>query len=292
GTAVSSLSSGGSDAWLTAGSSRRSGRASTSPDDPLGGRLPTIARPGSAPSYDDQPDMPIMAEAQLAAQQRSLSLPKSFLATGGTIGDQSGGSSPQRRGVNSNDSSPGLTRKILTPETSQTAPVTPSHEGARKSPSRSPSTGTPTSRPKASSTPVLLEGSNNKEKKFGEAVSHSSDYSLNPPRPRQLGPRNLSVPAQPQSSTESVLQKFRKTFSLRFHQQSPKSQKQSPKAQAQAHAQASCESSDGGAADESAPPPAPIPIVAEKKEKLLTSLEDLLADRANEEAEVQHHKYR
>nr|CAH7715431.1 unnamed protein product [Callosobruchus chinensis] len=205
-----------------------------------------------------------MAEAQLAAQQRSLSLPKSFLTTAGSIGDQSGGSSPQKQGMNSIDSSPGLTRKIPTPEISQTAPVTPLHEGSRKSPSRSPSTGTPTSRPKAASTPLLLESSNNKE------MSHSSDYSLNPPRTRELGPRNF------------VLQKFRKTFSLRFHQQSsPKSQKQSPKAQPQT--QVSCESSDGGAAEE--PAPAAPPAIIEKKEKLLTSLEDLLADRAAEEAE-------
>ncbi|KXZ75736.1 Spermatogenesis-associated protein 13-like Protein [Tribolium castaneum] len=126
----------------------------------------------------------------------------------------------RRRGTESLGSSPGLPRKLVTQssETSHTAPVTPLHEGSRR---RSP-LGVVGRRAKASSTPQLLEAATpaSENRKWSENTEQTNETRVNTQTKEPTTRRNL--PAT--TSTESVLQKFRKTFSLRFH---PKKQSSS-----------------------------------------------------------------
>ncbi|XP_064214036.1 uncharacterized protein RhoGEF3 isoform X2 [Tribolium castaneum] len=197
-------SSSGSEVWLTTVAKKTSG-ASTPEDLGDGGK-----RPGSAPTEE-------RSNGFLESQQRSMSLPKSFLS----VGQQQGGQFPwRRRGTESLGSSPGLPRKLVTQssETSHTAPVTPLHEGSRR---RSP-LGVVGRRAKASSTPQLLEAATpaSENRKWSENTEQTNETRVNTQTKEPTTRRNL--PAT--TSTESVLQKFRKTFSLRFH---PKKQSSS-----------------------------------------------------------------
>ncbi|XP_064214034.1 uncharacterized protein RhoGEF3 isoform X1 [Tribolium castaneum] len=215
-------SSSGSEVWLTTVAKKTSG-ASTPEDLGDGGK-----RPGSAPTEE-------RSNGFLESQQRSMSLPKSFLSVGqqqgalpvvGEVSEEEqsphiGGQFPwRRRGTESLGSSPGLPRKLVTQssETSHTAPVTPLHEGSRR---RSP-LGVVGRRAKASSTPQLLEAATpaSENRKWSENTEQTNETRVNTQTKEPTTRRNL--PAT--TSTESVLQKFRKTFSLRFH---PKKQSSS-----------------------------------------------------------------
>ncbi|XP_044261717.1 uncharacterized protein LOC123009457 [Tribolium madens] len=193
-----SSSSSSSDVWLTTSDrtvAKKSSGAST-PED-----LSSDKRPGSAPTEE-------RSNGFLESQQRSMSLPKSFLS----VSQQQGGQFPwRRRGTESLGSSPGLPRKLITQssETSHTAPVTPLHEGSRR---RSPLGGVGR-RAKASSTPQLLEAPTSENRKWSENTEQTNETRVNTQTKEQTPRRNLPTT----TSTESVLQKFRKTFSLRFH---------------------------------------------------------------------------
>ncbi|XP_030760452.1 uncharacterized protein LOC115885626 [Sitophilus oryzae] len=209
-------SSSGSDVWLTPSRvSSRKGSGASTPVDAFPDRIVT-SRPGSAPTEEVQPgDL-------LVAQQRSMSLPKSFLSGGagpvvGVNGMylQSGDISWQRHGTDSLGSSPGLPRKIPTPEVAHTAPVTPLHEVRRGI--RSP-LGV-IRRTKASSTPHLSDsqtatvGGGGNTRKWRKRPEEE-ELCLDP-----AGPDEDGLERDPLAPTaESVLQKFRKTFSLRFPQ--------------------------------------------------------------------------
>ncbi|CAG9859561.1 unnamed protein product [Phyllotreta striolata] len=167
-----------------------------------GTRESVATRPGSAPSEDAD------AETQQQLQQRSMSLPKSFLSASY---QPPGGTLPwQRHGTESVGSSPGPPRKLPTPEPSLTAPVTPLHEGNRH---RSPVGGTESRRAKASSTPQLLEESSNSEVNKWESIDQLEDRSGDKDNRPPAARRQLSAGRE----SGGVMQKFRKTFSLHFH---------------------------------------------------------------------------
>ncbi|XP_057660132.1 mucin-2 isoform X2 [Diorhabda carinulata] len=204
-------SSSGSDAWLTASASIKTSMKSSgtslhrdeTSDDFNKVRETIVTRPGSAPS--DERD-----NNTLEMQQRSMSLPKSFLSAsyqppGGTL-------TWQKHGTESVGSSPGLPRKLPTPEPSLTAPVTPLHENNRR---RSPVGSTTSRRPKATSTPQLLEASSSEEK-TAEDTEQSVCHSTTSENKTSGMRKQLSASSR---ETESVIQKFRKTFSLHFHHQ-------------------------------------------------------------------------
>ncbi|CAH1126967.1 unnamed protein product [Ceutorhynchus assimilis] len=212
-------SSSGSDVWLNTSrvSSVKGSRASTPVEtfSDKDGRT-ILSRPGSAPMQE-------VSASELVSQQRSMSLPKSFLTSaGGGVGCASGGSYSQsnqvprkKQGTDSVRSSPGIIRKIPTPEVAHTAPVTPLHEGRRlRSPLES------SRRPKATSTPQLLELQSD-SRRWSEGLRNKSAESLKPCIDDDGSFENL--PYVP--SNESVLQKFRKTISLHFSQR--KSSKES-----------------------------------------------------------------
>ncbi|KAK4883196.1 hypothetical protein RN001_006515 [Aquatica leii] len=158
-----------------------------------------LSRPGSAPTDDNC--------GLLESQQRSMSLPKSFLA----VNYQQGIQPHQKHESESLRSSPGSHRRTPTPETSHTAPVTPSHEVNRR---RSPIENTER-RVKATSTPQLLDSTeigNRKRSKNNNIHSHH-------PGTKDLVSQR-SLPGA--SASESVLQKFKKTFSLRFQKKGSK----------------------------------------------------------------------
>ncbi|XP_050499338.1 uncharacterized protein LOC126879961 isoform X2 [Diabrotica virgifera virgifera] len=228
-------SSSGSDAWITASTSFRNSVKSSgtslprdeTSDDGTKVRETIVTRPGSAPS--DERD-----NNTLEMQQRSMSLPKSFLSA--SYQPSSGTLPWQRHGAESTGSSPGLPRKVPTPELSHTAPVTPLHESHRR---RSPVGSTPSRRPKATSTPQLLEGSSSDNKNWAENINQSKCHPTGIEVKTSGTRRQLSASGR---ESESVIQKFRKTFSLHFHHQ-----RKSPKSAG--------EKEDGGDPVVSPPPP-------------------------------------
>ncbi|XP_060525179.1 uncharacterized protein LOC132701359 [Cylas formicarius] len=213
-------SSSGSDVWLTASRvSSLKGSGTSTPVD----YYPDHRRPGSAPTNE-------VSEDVMVAQQRSMSLPKSFLSTGGgaeAVAGHDGGVvyclgaeiPTQRSDADSPDSSPGFSRKIPTPEAVRTAPVTPLHEGRRN---RSPLEVD--RRVKATSTPHLSECQEDLVRKWSDAVEDGGGFSLNPEPLREATnhPQHHHAHHQRGQTAESVLQKFRKTFSLRFQRKSSK----------------------------------------------------------------------
>ncbi|XP_045467492.1 uncharacterized protein LOC123675950 isoform X2 [Harmonia axyridis] len=163
-----------------------------------------LTRPGSAPSQDRQ-------ESFLESQQRSMSLPKSFQSTGYQQSEEFPSSNP---GADSLGSSPNSRRKLLPVEVSHTAPVTPLHEGNLR---RSPLRGSGDRCAKASSTPELLESTETDSRDWDKQDSKDGEIVSSRSGSKDLGRRNI-----PASSTESVLQKFKKSISLRFQKKSSK----------------------------------------------------------------------
>ncbi|KAL1491966.1 hypothetical protein ABEB36_012477 [Hypothenemus hampei] len=195
---VSGSSSGSDQAWLGTSriSSRRSSRASTPVDE---------RRPGSAPMQDILP-------INLGHQQKSMSLPKSFL-TGSCSEIYLPSQLPwKRQGTESLSSSPGIIRKIPTPEVAHTAPVTPLHEGRRGRPLGSIRGN------RATSTPYLAELHRDSSRTFIELCGDNSDDSCEHSLSENLSSEAVSIVP----SNESVLQKFRKTISLFSHRKSSK----------------------------------------------------------------------
>ncbi|KAJ8919125.1 hypothetical protein NQ315_012110, partial [Exocentrus adspersus] len=90
----------------------------------------------------------------------------------------------------------------------------PLHDGNRR---RSP-LGSACRRGKAASTPQLLEANSSENSKWTESVDQPSEFPINPAGIKELGSRR----ALSGHATESVLQKFRKTFSLRFQKKGSK----------------------------------------------------------------------
>ncbi|XP_066138350.1 uncharacterized protein RhoGEF3 isoform X1 [Euwallacea fornicatus] len=204
-------SSSGSDAWLSTSrmSSRRGSRASTPVDTFSDKERSILSRPGSAPMHN-------VPSCEFSShQQRSMSLPKSFLTSSSVGGGfiacngvylQSGQIPWRRQGTESLSSSPGIVRKIPTPEIAHTAPVTPLHEGRR---GRSPLGNI--RRNRATSTPQLAE--HQRESRNWHGTEENSDESLTTSPSEH---HNEITPSA--TSNESVLQKFRKTISLHFTQ--------------------------------------------------------------------------
>ncbi|XP_050306057.1 uncharacterized protein LOC126743130 isoform X2 [Anthonomus grandis grandis] len=203
-------SSSGSDVWISGSrvSSIRGSRASTPVENYLDKDKTVLSRPGSAPMQEVPSDM-------LVPQQRSMSLPKTFLAGSDAFSGcrsglylQSGQISKNRHGTESLSSSPGIYRKIPIPEVAQTAPATPLHETRLgRSPIESER------RPIATSTPHLSD-SQRDSRRWSEQASGNSDESLSP---------SLSEEAAFNSNTsknasESILQKFRQTISSHLSQ--------------------------------------------------------------------------
>ncbi|XP_049821611.1 uncharacterized protein LOC109604696 isoform X2 [Aethina tumida] len=199
-------SSSGSERFVVSGAKTgRKVKSASPPEDKP--REMILTRPGSAPAEQRR------ADGAVENQQRSMSLPKSFLSAS----YQQGSQTPlRRRGTESLGSSPGCQRKVPTPEVSHTAPVTPLHENNRR---RSPISGA-ARKAKASSTPQLLEEPISDSRKWAEKIENPN---ISPVAGKDFGSRrNLNA-----STTESVLQKFRKTFSLKFQQKKQGGSKES-----------------------------------------------------------------
>ncbi|XP_022919808.2 uncharacterized protein [Onthophagus taurus] len=172
-------------------------------DEPI--REMVLTRPGSAPNEEKK------SVGFEDAQQRSLSLPKSFLS--GTYQQQECQIPWRKKGAESLTTSPGLNRRTQPPTNkAQTAPVTPLHDGNRR---RSPIGGA-SRKAKATSTPQLLDPADVENRKWDEKQDVLIENRLNP---KEYSTRRHTATGQ---TTESVLQKFRKTFSLRFQKKGSK----------------------------------------------------------------------
>ncbi|XP_046420190.1 uncharacterized protein LOC124179639 isoform X1 [Neodiprion fabricii] len=301
---TSSTSSSSSDIWVTTSDrtvtksprNAKSSGASTPMEDAMIGSFVTlpehsgdnvITRPGSAPAQREDSNP---GKSPLDQHQRSLSLPKSFLAHNvaeSTCNSSSNaGSTPwHRSGLDSQRSSPSPNRSFIAgPEipAPHTAPVSPLHEQqpgghGLKDRRRAPTLNKAQRRAKASSTPALLDRDLQDGPQWsaeeGDAgvVQSSTEHPIveatiplvthvrlqDTGTPGNTGPI-LGGGSQTQrhaaQNQESVLKKFRKSFSLRFHKKGSK------------------ESSEGGDAlseelnalpldedDDREPPPPPAP---------------------------------
>ncbi|XP_026669321.1 uncharacterized protein LOC108624996 isoform X4 [Ceratina calcarata] len=254
----STTSSSSSDIWVTTSDRTvtksprnvKSSGASTPMEDAVIGSLKTLieppkdgmlSRPGSAPTRGEDT---LTADASLDPHQRSLSLPKSFL-THNTEGNNKSGS--WQRGQNSQRSSPSRLHHTQETATPHTAPVSPLHDQRSylsKERRRIPGLSKAQRRIKASSTPALLDrdvesrqwsgdeedegtGHGTTEHPLAEATiplvsrlqEQPSSGNIVATSGVQNSPRSSS---QSQSQQGSVLQKFRKSFSLRFHKKGSK----------------------------------------------------------------------
>ncbi|XP_015606220.1 uncharacterized protein LOC107272983 isoform X2 [Cephus cinctus] len=233
----------------------KSSGASTPMEDAMVGSLKTLtepprdgilSRPGSAPA---QREDSLASGTTLDPHQRSLSLPKSFLTHNSNESNTNSnvGSTTWSRGIESQRSTPSPNRLHPHDATApHTAPVSPLHgqqlSGHGKERRRAPALSKAQRRIKASSTPALLDrehegrhwsgdeedGDTNgqvaTEHPLAEAsiplVTHSRLQEISPaPSISSGGSQSHKANSQNQ---ESVLQKFRKSFSLKFHKKGSK----------------------------------------------------------------------
>ncbi|XP_044730841.1 uncharacterized protein LOC123293913 [Chrysoperla carnea] len=203
-----------------------------------------LTRPGSAPA-DGKDELARRTPVSLTeSQQRSLSLPKSFMSNNQSKQSDEQFSSWKHQQATEESPWSSPTSRIPTPDTAHTAPVTPSHDLNRierhKSPGRNnhrSSRRSSTNNNKASSTPHLINSEDSPEwevhrnwsdermegseddKGLTEASSaspiHNPHSQSTDSSKEHVYPRQSSLP-QKTGTTGSVLQKFRKTFSLRF----------------------------------------------------------------------------
>ncbi|KAL0125257.1 hypothetical protein PUN28_004412 [Cardiocondyla obscurior] len=205
----------------------------------------TLSRPGSAPTRGEDS---LTGDVVLDPHQRSLSLPKSFLAHN----TADGRSTSWQRGQDSQRSSPSPSRLRRTQDAASHVSVSPLHDyrasgHAGRERRRIPGFSKAQRRIKASSTPALLDRNHDSrqwsgdEEDDGSRTGHvTTEHPLaeatiplvNHSR-LQEPPSVLNVSSVPtggnqnathrtQSQQESVLQKFRKSFSLRFHKKGSK----------------------------------------------------------------------
>ncbi|XP_077267562.1 rho guanine nucleotide exchange factor 3 isoform X4 [Temnothorax americanus] len=264
-SSTNTSSSSSSDIWITTSDrtvtksprNAKSSGASTPMEDAVIGSLKTLieppkdgtlSRPGSAPTRGEDS---LTSDIVLDPHQRSLSLPKSFLAHN----TADGRSTSWQRGQDSQRSSPSpsrLRRRAQEAAASHTAPVSPLHDyrtsgHAGRERRRIPGLSKAQRRIKASSTPALLDRNHDSRQWSGDEedegtrtdhattehplaeatiplVSHSRlqepSSVLNVANVPTGGGQNAAHRAQ--SQQESVLQKFRKSFSLRFHKKGSK----------------------------------------------------------------------
>ncbi|XP_034186585.2 rho guanine nucleotide exchange factor 3 isoform X2 [Osmia lignaria lignaria] len=239
----------------------KSSGASTPMEDAVIGSLKTLieppkdgmlSRPGSAPTRGEDS---LSADASLDPHQRSLSLPKSFL----THNTDSNNKGSWQRGQSSQRSSPSPSRLHHTQEaaTPHTAPVSPLHDQrsnaySGKERRRIPGLSKAQRRIKASSTPALLDRDVESRQWSGDEEDEGTTGHVTTEHPLteatiplvshsrlQEQPSNLSgnivtasgiqnpARSSTQSQQESVLQKFRKSFSLRFHKKGSKESNES-----------------------------------------------------------------
>ncbi|XP_014470070.1 PREDICTED: uncharacterized protein LOC106742017 isoform X2 [Dinoponera quadriceps] len=265
-SSTNTLSSSSSDIWVTTSDrtvtksprNAKSSGASTPMEDAVIGSLKTLieppkdgtlSRPGSAPTRGEDS---LTSDVALDPHQRSLSLPKSFLAHNTTNSNNKSGS--WQRGQDSQRSSPSPSRPHRAQEaaTPHTAPVSPLHDHrtsghAGRERRRIPGLSKAQRRIKASSTPALLDRDHDSRHWSGDEedegttghvttehplteatiplVSHSRlqepSSALNVANVSTGGSQNAHRTGAP-SQQESVLQKFRKSFSLRFHKKGSK----------------------------------------------------------------------
>ncbi|XP_025268401.1 uncharacterized protein LOC105252011 isoform X2 [Camponotus floridanus] len=264
-SSTNTSSSSSSDIWITTSDrtvtksprNAKSSGASTPMEDAVIGSLKTLieppkdgtlSRPGSAPTRGEDS---LTDDIILDPHQRSLSLPKSFLAHNTADSNKSGS---WHRGQVSQRSSPSPSRlhRVQEAATSHTAPVSPLHDyrtsgHAGRERRRIPGLSKAQRRIKASSTPALLDRNHDSRQWSGDEeddatrrshvttehplteatiplVSHSRlqepSSVLNVANVPTGGSQNTAHRAQ--SQQESVLQKFRKSFSLRFHKKGSK----------------------------------------------------------------------
>ncbi|XP_043469994.1 uncharacterized protein LOC122503188 isoform X3 [Leptopilina heterotoma] len=260
-----SSSSSSSDIWVTTSDrtstkspkNAKSSGASTPMEDAMAGSLKTLiepprdgilSRPGSAPAKRDNS---LPSGVILDPQQRSLSLPKSFLAH--NINESNVGTTSWRRGQESQRSTPSPRRyRDLDVPVPHTAPVSPQHEPhvTAYGKDRRRAFGKNQRRVKASSTPALLDRDDDGRRWSGDddddddedvrgshvttehplaeasipLVSHSHLQETATVTPAVVINNTGSQihRAHAPNQQESVLQKFRKSFSLRFHKKGSK----------------------------------------------------------------------
>ncbi|XP_018910365.2 spermatogenesis-associated protein 13 isoform X1 [Bemisia tabaci] len=185
----------------SSGSSNGVGAVSASP---LGERKSVGYAMGSPTMLAGSPVIPNGGQQWREAQQRSLSLPKSFQAATQTTQPKSGLFNWGKRS-NANSSSQRQIPSNPSPEAARTAPPTPEREESiRNQASRLAKTT------QYSSTPALDDPVNISDwnvDRWVESQDEPDKQNLDDPTRRNIQGNNV---------TESVLNKFRKSFSLRF----------------------------------------------------------------------------